>query len=92
MKKIRAAGLIERGTHDLTIKAIRERWRLEAELELLAIDRDRLLGALDDLEHRLRHEIAELSDSQLAKKLDQPKARILAIRRGLELAGLERSA
>lgn len=67
-------------------KAVRERWRLQAELELLAIDRDRILGALDDLEARIRAEIAELSNRRIASKLGISHAAMRAIERDVELS------
>jgi len=85
----RAGSRIYQDIDRIAHNAIRERWRLQAELELLAIDRDRLIGALDDLESRLRAEIAELSNRNIANKLGISVASMRAIERDVELGGLQ---
>jgi len=56
-----------------------ERWRLEAQLEQLIIDREKSV----EREHRLRNEIAALSPYSLSLKLDVTTTRITNVARAL---------
>lgn len=73
---------------ELAEKATRERWRLEAELEQLFVDREMIIQQMEDLELRLRHEIRELSPRAIGAKLGIGKPAALAIERDLELSNL----
>ena len=85
----RTGSRIDQWRDELARRAVRERWRLQGELEQLFIDRDRLIGALDDLEARLRAEIAELSNRQIANKLGISLASMHAIELDVELSGVQ---